>query len=112
MRMRYCQILGMDVTIVVEKNVNVDDTVMILSTHRLLGASHITFYLLGDPQQGTGREFCHDTHCCIKEGILTLKSPRLSGKKSGLCPNRTNPPLYFFDGGQEVLLFVAKVGAE
>ena len=110
--MRYCQFLGVDVEIIVEKDVNVDDTVVVLAIHRLLGAPHIALYLLGDPQQGMGREFRFDTHCCIEKGVLALEPPRLSGKKSGLCPNRTNPPLYFFDGGQEVLLFVAKVGAE
>ena len=112
MGMRYCQFLSVDVEIVIEKNVYIDDTIVVLAIHRLLGASHIALYLLGDSQQGMGREFRLDPHCSIEEGILTLESPWFSGKKSGLCPNRTNPPLYFFDGGQKVLLLVAKVGAE
>ena len=98
--------------IIVEKDVNVDDAIMILTIHRFLGASHVALYLLGGAQQGGWGKFCLDTYSSIEEGVRTLEPPWLSGKKCGLCPNGTNPPLYFCDGGQEVLFFVAKVGAE
>ena len=112
MRMRYGQFRCVDVEIIVEEDVNVDDAIVVLTIHRLLGATHIALNLLGGTQQDVGGQLRLHTHCCIEEGVLTLEPPWFSGKKSGLCPNRTNPPLYLFDGGQEVLLFVAKVGSK
>jgi hypothetical protein len=59
-----------------------------------------------------GREFCLNPDGGIEESVLTLKPPWLSGKKSGLCPDWTNPPSYFCDGGHKVVFFVAKICAE
>ena len=110
--MRYGQFLGVDVEVIIEEDVNVDDAIVVLTIHRLLGATHIALNLLGGTQQDVGGQLRLHTHCCIEEGVLTLESPRFGGKKSGLCPDWANPSLYFSDGGQEVLLFVAKVGSK
>jgi hypothetical protein len=77
-----------------------------------LGAPHVTLNLLGDFQQGVRGEFCLNPDGSIEEGVRAFESPRFSSQKGGLCPDRTNPPFYFCDGGHKVVFFVAKICAE
>ena len=77
-----------------------------------MSASHVALYLLGFIEQGYRGEGGLHTYGTIEECVVALEAPRLSGEKSGLCPDGANPPSYSCDGGQKVLFLVAKVGAE
>ena len=98
--------------VVVEEDVDVDDAVVVLSVDGLVLSPHVAFYLLGLVQEVEGGEGCFDADGGIEEGVGALKSPWPGGKEGGLCLDRSNPPSYFRNGGQEVVFLVAKVCAE
>ena len=68
--------------VIIEKDVDVDDAVMILTIHRLPYPTHLLFYLLGSLQELARSQHRIHQHTGIDEIIRRGEAPRLGFVKS------------------------------
>lgn len=110
--MRNFKVRFVDCLIAIEKDVDVDKAIVIDTVDALVISSKGALYGLGAMKHLTRRKTCLHTHGSIYETVIRLESPRFRFNKSRLAHNDTNLLFYFLYCLMDILLLVAKVGAE
>lgn len=110
--MRDFQIGRVDDEVVIEQDVNVDDTVVIDAARRFLCASHLPFDVLCSSKQFKRSKHGLHTHSGIHEAVGRRESPRLSGIKRRLAYDMANLRFDFLYGPADMAPFVAKIRAK
>ena len=102
----------MDYLIVIEEEVDVDDSIVINAVYALMGAPHFEFYSLRDVQYFINGYVGHDLYCGVKKGMRRLKAYGgcLNGRSA--VGDLTDVLLYELDRALDVGVAIAEIGAK
>ena len=111
-RMWYLKVGFIHCNIVIQKDVNVDGTVMVHALTTFLRPSQLPFYKLGHLKKLTWREVCGHAYAPIDKLVFTSKAPRLSLYQGGLPNHITDELTYLSYSFGNSLVPVAEITAE